>query len=131
MKTQRRKDIEQFCRDFLKERKRRHLHDVIDNYRHLLTQIDIQQLNLTQETFYISFKNICKKLFDTRPADKSYIISLLGFALALHEYHLSFSWYHIEILMDLLTDILTDVGFQPKELIDELVDEPITYCVIL
>ena len=129
MKNQQgRKDIEQFCRDFLKGRNR-HLHDVIDNYRHLFAQIDIQQLNLTQETFDGSFKRISRKLFDTRPADRNYIISLLGFALTLHEYHLSYhySWYHIEMLIDSLTDILTGVGFQPKELIDE----PITYCVIL
>ena len=128
MKTQRRKDIEQFCRDFLTE-SLRHLHDVIDNYRHLFTQIDIQQLNPTQETFDSSFKRISRKLFDTRPADRNYIISLLGFALTLHEYHLSYhySWYHIEMLIDSLTDILTGVGFQSKE----LMDEPITYCMIL
>ena len=47
MKNQCRKDIEKFCRDFLKGRNR-HLHDVIDNYRHLLAQINIQQMNLTR-----------------------------------------------------------------------------------
>ena len=68
-----------------------------------------------------------QKLFDTRPAaDKSYIISLLAFALALHKYHLLFSWYHIEILMDSLTGVLTGVDFQPKELTNEH-----AYCVIL
>ena len=71
MKNKRRKDIELFCRDFLNGRNR-HLHDVIDNYRHLFTQIDIQQLNLTQETFDGSFKRISGKLFDTRPADRNY-----------------------------------------------------------
>ena len=96
-------DIERFCHDFLKERKR-HLHNVIDNYRHLFMQIDIQQLNLTQETFDSSFKRISRKLFDTRPADRNYIISLF----------------------DSLTDILTGVGFQPKELIDEP-----AYCIML
>ena len=86
-------------------------------------------MNLTQEKFDSSFKRICRKLFDTRPADKSHIISLLGFALTLHEYHLSYhySWYHMEMLIYSLTDVLTGVGFQPNELIDE----PITYCVIL
>ena len=122
-----REDIERFCRDFLKERKR-HLHDVIDNYRHLFAQIDIQQLNFTQETFDSSFKNICRKLFDIRPADKNYIIPLLGFVLTLEEYHLSqcYSWYHTEILINSLTDVLTGVGFQVKELIDEP-----AYCIIL
>ena len=132
MKNQqgRKEDIEQFCHDFLKEKKKSHLHDVIDNYRHLFDQIDIQQLNLTQETFGSSFNRICRKLFDTRPAaDRSYMISLLGFALTLQEYQLSYhySWYHIEMLIDSLTDILTGVGFQPKELIDET----ITHCMIL
>ena len=110
---QHRKEIMEFCRNFVNGNYKQ-LNAVTDNYRHLFTRIDIQQLNLTQETFDISFKRISRKLFDTRPADKSYIISLLGFALALHEYHLSFSWYHIDILMDSLTDVLTDVDFQPK-----------------
>ena len=70
MKNQHRKeDIGQFCRG-----RNRHLHDVIDNYRHLFDQVDIQQLNLTQETFDSSFKRICSKLFDTRPADRNYVI---------------------------------------------------------
>ena len=77
MKNQHRKDIEQFCRDFLKGRNR---------------QIDIRTLNLRQETFDGSFKIISGKLFDTRPADRNYIISLLGFALTLHEYHLSYHY---------------------------------------
>ena len=33
----------------------------------------------------------------------------------------------VVVPIDSLTDILTGVGFQPKELIDE----PITYCMIL
>ena len=60
-----RKDLEQFCRDFLNERNR-NLYNVIDNYRHIFAQIDIQQLNLTQETFDSSFKSICRKLFNIR-----------------------------------------------------------------
>ena len=124
---QHRKDIEQFCRDFLKG-ENRHLNEVIDTCRHLFTQIDIQLLNLTQETFDSSFKNICRKLFTIRPANKNYIISLFGFALKLHEYHLSYhhSWYHIEMLIDSLTDVLTDVGFQAKELIEEP-----SFCMIM
>ena len=124
---QHREEIEQFCRDFLKGNNK-HLHNVIDNYRHLFAQIDIQQLNLTQETFDSSFKRICRNLFDTRPANKDYIISLLGFALTLHEYHLSYhySWYHMEILIYSLADVLTGVGFQQKELIGEH-----AYCIIL
>ena len=108
-------EIKQFCHDFLRKRKR-HLHDVIDNYKHLFTQIDIKQLNLMEETFDSSFKRISGLLFDSRPANKNYIISLLGFALTLHEYHLSChcSCYHIEMLVDSLTDILMGVGFQPK-----------------
>ena len=85
-------------------------------------------MNLTQETFDIAFKNICRKLFDTRPADKSYIIPLLGFALQLHEYHLSFSWYHTEILIDSLVDVLENINFQLKELTTV---EPTYYCIIL
>ena len=50
-------EIREFCRNFINGNNK-HLLDVIDNYRHLLTQIDIQQLNLTQETFDITFKKI-------------------------------------------------------------------------
>ena len=110
-----RKDLEQFCRDFLNERNR-NLYNVIDNYRHLFAQIDIQQLNLIQETFDSSFKSICRKLFNIRPAERNYIIPLLGFALTLDEYHLSrhYSWYHTEILINSMTDLLAGVGFQVK-----------------
>ena len=123
----RRQEIEQFCRDFIKGGNM-HLHNLIDNYRHLFSQIDIQRLNITQEMFDRSFKNICRKLFNTRPTDKSYIIALLGFALTLHEYHQSYycSWYHTDMLIDSLVDVLEDINFQPKEFTDES-----TYCIIL
>ena len=109
---QHREEFMEFCRNFINGNNK-HLHAVIDNYRHLLTQIDIQHLNLTQETFDIAFKNICRNLFDTRPADKSYIIPLLGFALQLHEYHLIHNciWYHVEILIDSLVDVLEILTF--------------------
>ena len=116
---QRRQEIEQFCRDFLKGGNR-HLHNLIDNCRHLLSQIDIRQMDITQETFERSFKNICKMLFSARPTGKSYIIALLGFALKLNEYHLSYycSWYHVDMLINSLTDVLEDINFQPETLID-------------
>ena len=127
---QRRQEIEQFCRDFVKGGSNRHLHNLIDNYRHLLAQIDIQRMDITQETFDRSFKNICRKLFNTRPAtDKSYIIALLGFALTLNEYHVSYHcyWYHVDMLINSLADVLEDINFQPKEFIVE----PTYYCTIL
>ena len=123
-----REEIMEFCRNFING-DNKHLHDIIDNYRHLFSQIDIQHLNLRQETFDHSFKNICKRLFNIRPADMSYIIALLGFALTLNEYyHLSYYcyWYHVDMLIDSLADVLEDVNFQPKELIDES-----TCCIIL
>ena len=128
---QHREEIIEFCRNFINGGNK-HLHDVIDNYRHLFSQINIKQLNLTQETFDITFKNICRKLFDIRPADnKSYIISLLGFALTLNEYHLShhYSWYHTEILIDSLVDVLENINFQLKELMT--VEPTYYYCMIL
>ena len=116
---QHRKEIEQFCYDFIKGGNV-YLHNLVDNYRQLLAQIDIRRLNITQEMFDRSFKNICRKLFNTRPTDKSYIIALLGFALTLHEYHLLYhcSWYHVDMLINTLADVLEDINFQPKELKD-------------
>ena len=52
-----REEIMEFCRNFING-DNKHLHDVIDNYRHLFSQIDIKQINLTQETFDITFKNV-------------------------------------------------------------------------
>ena len=121
-----RKELATFCRNFING-DYKHLNAIIDNYRHLFMQIDIQELNLTQKTFDSSFKGICKKLFDIRSTDKGYIISLLGLALALHKYHLPLCWYHIDILIDSLTEVLMGVDFQPKELTNE---QP-AYCVIL
>ena len=125
---QRRQEIDQFCRDFLKGGNI-HLHNVIDNYRHLFAQIDIRQMDISQETFDHSFKNICKRLFNTRPTDKGYIIALLGFALTLNEYHRSYhcSWYHADMLINSLVDVLEDINFQPSELLDT----PSTNCIIL
>ena len=124
---QHRKEIEEFCHDFVKGGNI-HLHNLIDNYRHLFTQIDIRRMNITQEMFDRSFKNICRQLFNTRPTSKSYIIAILGFALTLHEYHLSYhcSWYHVDMLIKSLADILEYINFQPKELIDTS-----TNCMIL
>ena len=137
-RQQHREEIMEFCRNFING-DNKHLHDVIDNYRHLFSQIDIKQLNLTQETFDITFKNICGKLFDTRPDDadnKGYIISLLGFALTLNEYHLSshddddYSWFHSEILIESLVDVLENINFQLKEL-TIAVEPTYYYCIIL
>ena len=122
-----RKEIEQFCHDFVKGGNI-YLHNLIDNYRHLFSQIDIRRLNITHEMFDRSFKNICRQLFNTRPADKSYIIALLGFALTLHEYHLLYhcSWYHVDMLINSLADVLENINFQAKEFTDES-----AYCIIL
>ena len=125
----RREEIMEFCHNFINDGDNKHLHDIIDNYRHLFSQIDIQHLNLTPETFDHSFKNICKRLFNTRPTDKSYIIALLGFALTLNDYYYQSYycyWYHVDMLIDSLADVLEDVNFQPKEFIDES-----TCCIIL
>ena len=131
-RQQYREEILEFCRNFING-DNKHLHDVIDNYRHLFSQIDIKRLHLSQETFDITFKNICGKLFDTRPNNnKSYIISLLGFALTLNEYHLShddYSWFHTEILIDSLADALENINFQLKEL--TAVEPSYYYCIIL
>ena len=42
-----REEIKEFCCNFING-DNKHLHDVIDNYRHLFSQMDIKQLNLTQ-----------------------------------------------------------------------------------
>ncbi len=125
---QRRQEIEQFCRDLFKGGNI-HLHNVIDNYRHLFAQIDIRQMDITQETFDRSFKNISKMLFNIRSTDKSYITALLGFALTLNEYHLSYycSWYHVDMLINSLADVLEDINFQSNELLDT----PTSNCIIL
>ena len=127
-RQQHREEITEFRRNFING-DNKHLHDVIDNYQHLFSQIDIQHLNLTQEMFDRSFKDICKILFNTRSTGSSYIIALLGFALTLNEYYLSYYcyWYHVDMLINSLADVLEDINFQPNELIDDTS----TNCMIL
>ena len=122
-----RRNIEQFCRDFFKGGNKQ-LHDIINCYEDELVMIDIEQLNLTQETFDTSFKLVCRELFNVRPAKyNAYIIALLGFAIKLNKYHLLYcSWYQVDILIDSLVAVLEDINFDPKEL-----NKPTTYCIIL
>ena len=118
--------IEQFCRDFFKGGNKQ-LHDIINCYEDKYAMIDIQQMNLTQETFDTSFKLLCRELFNARPTqNNAYIIALLGFAIKLNEYHLLYcSWYQVDILIDSLVAVLEDINFDPKEL-----NKPATYCII-
>ena len=73
MMRRRRDKIERFCRNLLQGNDRQ-LHKLITNYRHVPSQIDIQQMQFTKDTFDGSFRNICNELFAHRHVSNGYII---------------------------------------------------------
>ena len=120
---QRREVIEHFCYNFLYGNEC-HLHELIDSYRHVLSHINIQQLQLTQDTLDRSFQTICREIFTYRVCS-GYIIAVLGFAEAIHNCHYASPWYNIDILTNSLVNVLTDVDFHPDQL------RPSSNCIIL
>ena len=110
----RRKEIEKFCRDFLRGNGHQQLYELIGNYEFAFSQIDIQQF--TRYTLDCSFRRICSKVFTRRPVSNGYIIAVLGFSAAIHAHYSTFSWYTIDILMCSLVNVLEETDFNPKEL---------------
>ena len=120
---QQRDEIEEFCQDFLMGNNK-HLHNVIDNYRHLLAQIDLKQLQLTEDTLDRSFQTICREVFTHRVGSGN-IIAILGFSKEIHNYHYASSWYNINTLTNSLVNVLSEFDFHPNQLI------PSSNCIIL
>ena len=85
----RREEIEKFCRDFLHGNGRQ-LHELIGNYECVFSQIDIQPF--TRDTLACSFRSICSEVFTRRPVSNGYIITVLGFSVAIHARYSTFSW---------------------------------------
>ena len=54
MTTYHREEINLFCTNLFSG-KNKHLYDVINSYTYMVTKIDIQQLNLSRDTFNESF----------------------------------------------------------------------------
>ena len=124
MINQRRRDeVENLCRIFVQGNNHQ-LHELICNYRHILARIDIQQMQLSQDTLDCSFRSICGEVFTHIPVNIGYIIAVLGFAEAIHNHHCSFSWYNIDMLTNSLVNVLEDIDFHPDQLTP-------FYCVIL
>ena len=107
-KQQQRDEVEQFCQEFLMGNNK-HLHNVINNYRHLLAQIDIKQLQLTKDTLDRSFQTICREVF-THRVGSGYIIAVLAFSEAIHNCHYASQWYNINILMNSLVNVLNNIA---------------------
>ena len=85
MMRRRRNEIERFCRNFLQGNDHQ-LHQLITNYRHVLSQIVIQQMQFTKDTFDGSFQNICNEVFAHRHVSNGYIIAVLGFSETVHKH---------------------------------------------
>ena len=115
MINRRRDEIEKFCSNSL-HCNNHQLHELINNYRHMLAQIDIQQMQFTKDTFDSSFQGICNKVFTHRPTSNGYIIVILGFAVAINNYHRTSSWYTIDILMNSLINVLEEIDFHLEQL---------------
>ena len=56
-----RDEIEKFCRNFLRGNSHRQLHELIGNFEHVSSQIDIQQF--TQDTLDCLCHRICSEVF--------------------------------------------------------------------
>ena len=109
-----RDEIEKFCRNFLHGNIHRQLHELIGNYEHVFSQIDIQQF--TQDPLDCSFHRICSEVFTHIPVSNGNIIVILGFSEAIHKYRQgSSSWYTIDILMYSLVNVLEDINFHPNQ----------------
>ena len=125
-RRQQRDEIETFCRNFLYGNNDQ-LNELIYNYRFILAQLDIQQIQFTQDTFDSSFKRICSEVFIHRPINNGYIIAILGFAKAINEYHYTSSWFRIDILIHSLISVLEGIDFHP----DQLLLAPSASCILL
>ena len=85
---------------------------IISSYRHVLSQIDIQRMQFTRDTFDGSFQNICNEVFTHRPVINGYVIEVM------HKHHCSSSsWYTIDILTHSLVNVLEGIGFHPEQLL--------------
>ena len=115
MNSHRRDKINCFCCDFFQGNNCQ-LHVIVADYNHVFTQIDIQCLRFTQDTFAATFQKICKLLFIARSEANGYVIAMLGFAVRVHEYHHDCSWYTIDALIDSMTNALEETDFNPKQL---------------
>ena len=120
MMRRRRDEIEWFCRNFLQGNDHQ-LHKLITNYRHMLSQIDIQQRQFTKDTSDGSSQNICNEIFAHRHVSNGYIIA----SETVRKHHCSSSWYTIDKLTNSLVNILEGVGFHPGQLLVP------SHCIIL
>ena len=121
----RRSEIEQFCRDFLRG-DITYLNNIISQYSTILSQIDLEKLNISKNTLEVVLKSICEKLFTLRPVQDNCIVAVLGFAMEVHMYHRASSWYNTDLLVASLTNVLVSIDFNQKQL-----TAPITLCMLL
>ena len=78
MRRRCRDEIDDFCCNFLQGNDYQ-LRELINNYKHVLSQIDIQQMYFTKDTFDDTFRNIWNEVFThRRVVSNGYIIAMLG-----------------------------------------------------
>ena len=115
MTTYHREEINLFCANLFSG-KNKHLYDVINSYTYMVTKIDIQQLNLSRDTFNESFQRICKKMFSMRALhDDGYIMALLVYTFKIEHFYERFPnpFYNRNILINSLTSVLEEIQFNP------------------
>ena len=128
MSNYRRKEIETFCLNLFNG-DNKPLYEVISNYKHMIKDADIQELNLSQEIFNISFQRVCTELFKMRPAKDEYIVALLVYAFNIHEYHKKFcQWYSYDMVVNSLTNVLEENHFNPQQF---CMPKPNYTCILL
>ena len=107
----RRDTIEQFCHEFFHNDKC-DLRIIFEKDKHLFSKIEVPIL--TEENFDSVIRKVSIELFSVRPAQKSYIIALLGFALKVDHHHQRHSWYKQDRLINILVSVLDKIEFNPK-----------------
>ena len=103
--------IENFCRDFFHNDKG-DLRVIFEKHKHLFSQFEVPIL--TEENFDSVSHKVSRELFSGRPAHKSYVTALLGFALKVDHQHKEHSWYKQDRFINILVDVLDKVEFNPK-----------------
>ena len=93
------------------------LNELIPNYRFMLAQLDIQNIQYTEDSFDSSFKRICSEVFIHRPVKNEYVIAIVGFAKAVNDYHCNSSWPRIDILIHSLINIPEGIDFHSDQLL--------------
>ena len=131
MTSERRDEIGHFCRDLFRGGNQR-VRDIVTDYKHLFVQMNMVQMDFTEETFSETLERICRKVFTCRtPVPTSYVIAILGYALEVNRClkdNSNNTWYKTDMLINVMVNVLEEVGFDCRQLVPVVSS---TNCILL